>query len=126
MTALLATSFLATGGASGLWSDVAPYLAGLGGLLVIGAVVIILVRRSVRGTPGGTAHGFTLEELRELHRSGQLSDAEFRHAKEAMIRQLKPSEPPSGTREDTSDSPPSSDAAHADNHTPPEEPPPDR
>ena len=62
--------------------------------VILAAVVVILIvailvrRRYVVAEQNAVqpgASGFTLSDLRELHRQGQLSDAEFEVAKKGMI-----------------------------------------
>jgi len=76
---------LATAG--GLFPQLLPWLIGLLFVVVIGAVAIYLIRRTVRGGGRGTASedGFTLQELRDLHAAGDLSDEQFARAREAII-----------------------------------------
>jgi hypothetical protein len=64
--------------------------------LVLVAVVIggfwlvsILKRRLKSGDDEPASIGFTLSDLREMHRSGQLSDAEFERARTKMAASLK-------------------------------------
>ena len=57
------------------------------GLIVVGLLVVSHVKKKLasddeeKGQPGG----FTLSDLRSLHRSGQMSDEEFERAKGRII-----------------------------------------
>ncbi len=76
-----------------LFAHVLPWLVALLGVVVIGATGIWLVRRLVRQESGGGEGGFTLQDLRDMKASGQLSDEEFNRARDAMIGRLsEPSE----------------------------------
>ena len=58
----------------------------IAGLLVAGFFIASLAkRRYMARTDDVPAAGFTLSDLRRLHESGQMSDAEFDRAKSAMI-----------------------------------------
>ena len=83
--------------ASDFFRGVALPLAGLFAFAVICWFAVIAVRKAFRGEDGG-AEAFTLDELRRLHRAGELSDEEFARAKESMLgiaRRAK--EPVAGT-----------------------------
>lgn len=57
---------------------------------IVGGVVIIRVRRALRDpdeAPGGV--GFTLHDLRSMHARGEMTDVEFRAARDAMIAGVK-------------------------------------
>jgi uncharacterized membrane protein len=66
-----------------------PWIGVLLGMVVVGAIVIAFTRRMLRDESGEAGAGFTLHDLRELHRRGELSDEEFRRAKDAMIGRLR-------------------------------------
>jgi hypothetical protein len=62
------------------------------GLLIAAFVVIARVRRRLnkpedRALSGGT--GFTLSDLRQMHKSGQMTDAEFERAKAKIVAAVK-------------------------------------
>ena len=79
---------------SRLFGEVLPYLIALIAVVVVGGVIMYLVRRRLRADDGGKSDGFTLQDLRDLHASGELTDAEFERAKAQMIGRLKaPSKP---------------------------------
>src|SRR4051794_29363888 len=61
-------------------------------LIVAAFVVVAQVRRRLRqedasSPSGGT--GFTLSDLRQLHKSGQMSDEEFERAKAKIVEAAK-------------------------------------
>jgi uncharacterized membrane protein len=58
-------------------------------VIVVGAIVITVVRRSLRDDPSTIAEGFTLHGLREMHARGDLSDDEFERARDAMIGRIR-------------------------------------
>src|SRR5690349_6149843 len=60
-----------------LFADIAPWLIVLVGVVLVGGVLIFLLRRWLRSDQHGASGGFTLQDLRELHREGELSDEEF-------------------------------------------------
>lgn len=70
--------------ASALLGDVLPWLGLLALLVVAGWLVILVLRRRLASDEEAQAP-FTLESLRELRRSGQLTEEEFSRAREAMI-----------------------------------------
>ena len=48
-----------------------------------------LIRKKVRNADEGPVTGFTLADLRELHRSGKMSSDEFERAKEILLHGMK-------------------------------------
>ena len=77
-----------------LFAHILPWLVALGGVVVIGAAGIWVVRRLVRRESDGASSGFTLQDLRDMNASGQLSDDEFNRARDSMIGRLsEPSAP---------------------------------
>jgi hypothetical protein len=72
-------------------ADVSLFLASavLIGLTVAGFVLVTWVKKKIRQTDDGPAVGFSLAELRQLHRSGKLSDEEFERARSKMVEALK-------------------------------------
>lgn len=78
------------------FGEILPWLIALVALVCVGAVVIYVVRRML-GRPGGPPEGFTLQDLRRLHRSGALSDEEFERAKATVIGRA--TQPVPGERE---------------------------
>lgn len=68
-----------------LFQDLLPWLGALVALVVIGGIIVALVRRSLRSDAGASPGGFSLQELRDLHDAGELSDEEFERAKAKLI-----------------------------------------
>lgn len=69
------------------FGGVLPWIGVLLLLVCAGAVAIHLARRMAR--KDAPPEGFTLEDLRRLHGSGQLSDEEFEKARAAVIERAK-------------------------------------
>jgi len=85
--------FLAHAAAPGsLFGEILPWLGALIAVVVGGAGAIWLIRRTIGGGDVGGSGGFTLQELRSMHAAGQLSDEEFRQAKESVIGRIRASE----------------------------------
>lgn len=55
------------------------------GLLIVAAAGVLLLRRWYRNDDDAAPIGFTLGDLRQLHREGKMSDDEFERAKAQMI-----------------------------------------
>jgi hypothetical protein len=58
------------------------------GLLIVGMMAAIRIRRKIKQeeeVTAGPVAGFTLSDLRQMHRAGQLTDAEFERAKEKVV-----------------------------------------
>jgi hypothetical protein len=62
-----------------IWSGV------LFGVLIVAAVVVNKVKRRLQQPDEPISAGFTLSDLRALHKSGQMSDEEFERAKEKVV-----------------------------------------
>ena len=71
-----------------LLGDILPWLIVLIAVVIAGGVVIFAIRRWLRGDGASSAAGFTLQDLRDLHARGELSDEQFNSAKAAMIGRL--------------------------------------
>ncbi len=74
--------------ASDVGVSILPILGWLIALVFAGALAIYLFRRWMRGE-GTDPIGFTLADLREMLESGEITDVEFRAARDAMIAQVK-------------------------------------
>jgi len=74
---------------SRLFADLLPWLASIVVFIIVGGVVIYLLRRWLRTDDQPEGIGFTLQDLRDLHACGEMTDAEFAHAREQMIGRLK-------------------------------------
>ena len=88
----LASSPSSAGSAFG---EMLPWLAGLTVLVVAGGLVIYLLRRSL-GRGDAPPEGFTLQDLRDLHARGSLSDEEFERARSTLIEHASRTEPTDG------------------------------
>lgn len=62
-------------------------------MVVAGFLLASWVRNRVRQTDEPASSGFSLGELRELHRKGQLTDAEFERAKQKLVGMLRKDPP---------------------------------
>ena len=70
--------------------EISPWLALLVGVVVLGTIVILMVRRLLTNREcesDGTA--FTLQELREMRDRGELTEEEFQRARTAMVGQVQ-------------------------------------
>lgn len=85
--AAAAEAHAATGDTSSAFGRILPWLGLLVLLVVLGGIVITMIRRAATGHDGiGAARaGFTLHDLRAMHRRGELSDEEFERAKDGML-----------------------------------------
>ena len=55
------------------------------GLILLGFYAVVRIKRWVTKPDDGPAAGFTLSDLRALHRKGQISAEEFEKAKTAIV-----------------------------------------
>jgi hypothetical protein len=55
------------------------------GLIVVGFVVVLRVKRWVNAPDTSSGGGFTLSDLRRMHKEGRMTDAEFEKAKTLII-----------------------------------------
>jgi len=58
---------------------------GLVALVIVGWVTVLQVRRRLTEPDESSGTGFTLSDLRRLHKSGQMTDAEFERAKAKVV-----------------------------------------
>jgi len=56
--------------------------------------VLLRVRKWMRDEAFSSGEGFTLADLRELHREGKMSDEEFNRAKQQFLVAMKTQKPP--------------------------------
>jgi putative oligomerization/nucleic acid binding protein len=57
-------------------------------MIVIAAPVIFWLRKRLAPGEETRGPGFTLADLREMHKKGQMSDAEFERAKSKLLGEL--------------------------------------
>lgn len=74
----------ASSGANSLFASVAPWLGLLLLVVLVGAVIILAVRRYMRSDVKGP-EGFSLEDLRQMRRRGEMDDEEYERARAALI-----------------------------------------
>lgn len=74
--------------ALGLFQSIGGALLALVVIVIIGWFAISRIRSWMKDN-AEASQPFTLEDLRALHRSGQLSDAEYERAKEMMIGSVR-------------------------------------
>ena len=55
------------------------------GLLLVLFVAVAQLKKRLIKPDDGASGGFTLSDLRALHRAGKMTDAEFERAKEAVV-----------------------------------------
>ena len=65
--------------------DIIIWSLALIGLLLVGFIAASLAKRRLSQGDATPAGGFNLSELRALHKKGQMSDEEFKRAKEAVV-----------------------------------------
>lgn len=70
-------------GSAFLWSLV------LIGLVVAAAVVVLFLRRWYTSVDSSAGGGFTLGDIRQLHREGRMTDEEFEKAKALILGQAR-------------------------------------
>jgi len=61
-------------------------------VVVAGFFVVVWVKRLIQAPPSTPTIGFSLADLRELHRTGKISDEEFERARGKMAASLKKQE----------------------------------
>jgi hypothetical protein len=59
-------------------------------VVIAGYATVLWVRRKLRPADEPPVPGFTLEDLRQMHRKGQLTDEEFERARSRMAASLRP------------------------------------
>ena len=59
------------------------------GLLVAAFIAVAQIKKRMIGNDDFSGGGFTLGDLRALHRAGKMSDAEFEKAKAAILEGIK-------------------------------------
>ena len=59
------------------------------GLLLVGFVAVAQLKKRLIKPDDGMSGGFTLSDLRALHKAGKMTDAEVEKAKEAVVTAAK-------------------------------------
>ena len=80
------TSSSGTGSA---FSELWPWLVALVILILIGGAVIGIIRKWMRGSDDAEQIGFSLGDLRTLHREGKLSKEELKQAEAKIISRVQ-------------------------------------
>lgn len=99
-----------------LFGEILPWtLLGIG-IFVIGTIALMLIRRMIHNDVGSDSEAFTLQTLRDLHASGELTDEQYQKARDSMIGRV------SGTSAGADEEPRAARAGHAEQtqETPPE------
>ena len=86
---LLAAQTMPSSGTGSALSELWPWLIAFVVVVLVGGVVIGAVRKWMRGTDEAQQIGFTLGDLRELHREGKLSSEELKLAEERIISSVQ-------------------------------------
>ena len=71
------------------YSQIFIWSLALIGVLAVGLVVVSKVKRRLQEPDQPSSMGFTLSDLRQLHKSGQMTDEEFEKAKVKIIEAAK-------------------------------------
>ncbi len=101
--------FARTEDVGGAFRELLPWLLLLLGLVVLGALLMVWIRRSFLSGDSGAddVQGFTLRSLREMRERGEISDEEYERARSAMIARVRSEKPAStGNAAETSDEAP--------------------
>jgi hypothetical protein len=100
---MLTLAATVTDKSSRLFQETLPWIILLMGVIVAGGVIIFIARRYINAGNDGARGGFTLHDLREMHKAGEMSDDEFARAKAQMIGRLA-REKTDATNEDSASS----------------------
>lgn len=98
---------------SRLLADILPWLIVLIGVVLVGGVAIYFIRRYLHADHGASDAGFSLQDLRDLHVAGELTDEEFQRAKSMMIGRMAAATTPSKKNDDPE--PPAGNRAQSSN-----------
>jgi hypothetical protein len=71
------------------FSSVIVWSLALIGVVVVGLVVVSKVKKRLQEPDQPVSVGFTLSDLRQLHKSGQMSDEEYERAKAKVVDAAK-------------------------------------
>lgn len=81
-----------------LFNAIMPWLLVLLAIVVIGWIILVILRRSSRGSGSLQDDGFTLGQLRRMHNQGELTDEEFEQARIVILghhaKSRSPDQPP--------------------------------
>jgi uncharacterized protein YneF (UPF0154 family) len=69
--------------------------------IVVGFAIAVWVKRRITEPESPASPGFSLEDLRQLHREGKLSDQEYERARARMAVGMLKKEKPKGPDEKT-------------------------
>ncbi|TVQ56789.1 MAG: SHOCT domain-containing protein [Phycisphaerales bacterium] len=86
--------------------ELLPWLLLLLGLVVVGVLVMVWIRRTFLAGNSGSddVQGFTLRSLRDMRDRGEISEEEYERARNAMISRVRSDKPAStGDAADKSD-----------------------
>ena len=88
-----------------LFGALLPVLLILAGIVFVGWIAMLMIRRSVRHGSDSIGGSFTLGQLRKMHAGGELTDEEYEDARSVILGQVNPggsdtdSKPPDKARE---------------------------
>ncbi|MAB28310.1 MAG: hypothetical protein CMJ53_03380 [Planctomycetaceae bacterium] len=76
-------------GTGSAFSELWPWLVALVILILVGGAVIGIIRKWMRGSDDSEQIGFSLGDLRTLHREGKLSAEELKQAESKIISRIQ-------------------------------------
>jgi len=82
---------------SQLLPAILPALLILAAIVIVAWIVLVIIRRSMQRGDHGLQDSFSLEQLRKMHREGDLDDEEFEQARNVLLGHFAPAK--SDTRE---------------------------
>ena len=71
-----------------LFGDMLPWLGAFVVVVLVGGALALWLRRRFRADDERSGDGYSLQDLRAMHARGELSDEEFKSAKDALISGL--------------------------------------
>lgn len=81
-----------------------PWMLILVGIVLVGWLLLVMIRRSARDSDSALDDGFTLGQLRRMRERGELDDEEFEQARSVILGHHAPRPtdlPPSVPKSDT-------------------------